>query len=270
MGSSVCAALSENGHEVLWVGQGRGDETRARAARYVEVADMQALPESADAVVSVCPPHAAEALSRAVSEVGFTGWYLDANAVSPARSANIARTWGDRYIDGGIVGPPAWHEGTTRIFLSGRAADVAENWFAGSLLQPILLSGDVTDASALKMCYAAFTKGSSAMLLAVRVLAEQLGVAEPLLEEWQRSQPGLGERAEASAKAVAPKAWRFEGEMREIAQTFASVGLPDGFHQAAGDFYAALEGLKDDSNADLKAVLDIFRAGTRNEAPRSS
>jgi len=35
------------------------------------------------------------------------------------------------------------------------------------------------------------------------------------------------------------------GEMEEIAQAFAAVGLPRGFHEAAADIYRRLEGYKD-------------------------
>ena len=179
---------------------------------------------------------------------------MDANAVAPATAERIGAICG-RYVDGGIVGPPAWREGATRLYLSGDQAPTVAALFAGSLVDARAIAGDVGSASALKMCYAAFTKGSSALLLAVRALAEANGVTADLLAEWDVSQPQLAARSEATAKSVSPKAWRFAGEMREIAATFAAADLPDGFHGAAALLYERMAGLKDESNADLDAVL---------------
>ena len=91
------------------------------------------------------------------------------------------------------------------------------DWFAATPVDARVIQAS---ASALKMCYAAFTKGSSALLLAVRALAEREGVGEDLLSEWGLSQPGLALRSEVTARHTSAKAWRFEAEMMEIAQTF--------------------------------------------------
>ena len=121
---------------------------------------------------------------------------------------------------------------------------------------PAPSTAGVGAASALKMCYAAFTKGSSALLLAVRALAESNGVTGELLAEWDISQPGLATRSANTAKSTSPKAWRFAGEMREIAATFRAADLPDGFHQAAADLYARMAALKDsEGGADIDTVL---------------
>ena len=122
-------------------------------------------------------------------------------------------------------------------------------------MQARAIGADVGEASALKMCYAAFTKGSSALLLGVRALAEAEGVQRELLAEWEISQPGLAARSTATASTVAAKGWRFVGEMREIAATFESRGLPGGFHGAAADIYQRLEEFKDVPDADVAAVV---------------
>jgi len=88
-------------------------------------------------------------------------------------------------------------------------------------------------------------------------------VDEALLAEWARSQPGLAERSAQSARAAAPKAWRFAGEMREIAATFAAADLPAGFHRAAAELYDRLEPLKDREDAELNELLRLL--GTRYE-----
>ena len=52
-------------------------------------------------------------------------------------------------------------------------------------------------------------------------------------------------RSERAVSANIKKAWRFVGEMEEIAATFEAAGLPDGFHEAAGEIYRRLAGWKD-------------------------
>ena len=257
MGASIGAALTGNGHDVRWVSQGRSDATRERA----HAAGLRAVAALDDAMtveaaISVCPPHAAVELAEALGERGFAGTYVDGNAVSPATAARVASLFGERYVDGGIIGPPAWRANATRFYLSGPRAGAVADLFEGSLVDARAIGQEATTASALKMCYAAFTKGSSALLLGVRALAERNGVSDELLAEWDISQPGLAARSAATAKSTSPKAWRFEGEMREIAATFAEAGLPAEFHEGAAKIYERMAALKDTAGgADIDTVL---------------
>jgi 3-hydroxyisobutyrate dehydrogenase-like beta-hydroxyacid dehydrogenase len=183
-----------------------------------------------------------------VAAARFQGLYVDANAIAPGTArdvASIVGATGAEMVDGGIIGPPPREVGTTRLYLAGpRAAEVA-GLFKGSALEAIVLSGDVGTASALKMAYAAWTKGSSALLLAVRALAIREGVDGALRGEWEKSQPGLVARSEGALAGNARKAWRFVGEMEEIATTFAAAGLPAGFHEACATLYERLGPYKD-------------------------
>ena len=95
------------------------------------------------------------------------------------------------------------------------------------------------------MAYAAWTKGSQALLMAVRALATAEGVDGPLVAEWLRSQPDLPKRSENAARSTARKAWRWVGEMDEIAAAFAGAGLPDGFHRGASELYRRMAIYKD-------------------------
>jgi hypothetical protein len=116
------------------------------------------------------------------------------------------------------------------------------------------------------MCYAAWTKGSAALLLAIGALARELAVEEALLAEWDRTQPQLRERSAGAAGAV-PKAWRFAGEMEEIAATFTAAGLPDGFGTAAAEVYRRLAGFKD-VQPPLEDALTVL-AGAAPRAARA-
>ena len=71
-------------------------------------------------ILSVCPPHAALDVARATE--GFAGTYVDANAISPMRAAEIAALQ-PRFVDGGIIGPPPRAAGETRLYLSGAGAE---------------------------------------------------------------------------------------------------------------------------------------------------
>lgn len=257
MGSSIGAALVGNGHTVRWIAAGRSPATveRAERAGLSPCQTLEAgLAESA-AVVSVCPPDAAIDLAASVDALPFDGLYVDGNAVAPMTADKLAQQFGERYVDGGIVGPPAWREGATRFYLSGSQAATVAAWFRGSLVDARVVDGGPGAASALKMCYAAYTKGSSALLLAVRALADAYDVAGALQDEWSISQAGLAERAAGTARQTAPKAWRFEGEMLEIAATFANADLPEGFHLGAAEIYRRMAGLKEVADADLERVM---------------
>ena len=168
-------------------------------------------------------------------------------------------------MDGGIVGPPAVRPGTTRLYLSGRGAAEIAALFEGSALEAIDLDADVGAASALKMCYAGFTKGSAALLLSLRAAAVAYGVEDGLLQEWRRSQPGLEKRSVRAAATTAPKAWRFAGEMEEIAATLEAAGLPDGFHRAAAEAYARLAGFRGEpEGVQVDEVIAALLEGNRS------
>ena len=231
MGAAVGAVLRAQGHQVLWASEGRSEETRARAAE-AGLEDVGSVPEVAKAeiVFSICPPHAA--LDVASSLRSFSGVYVDANAVAPATAAKAAGLVG-RFVDGGIVGSPPREAGTTRLYLSGDEAPAVAELFAGSVLDARVVSS----ASAVKMVYAGWTKGSAALLLAIRDLARAEGVEDTLLEEWALSIPELPERSERAARSADKKGWRWVGEMEEIAATFEANDLPGGFHRAAAEVY---------------------------------
>jgi 3-hydroxyisobutyrate dehydrogenase-like beta-hydroxyacid dehydrogenase len=252
MGSAVAAAVAGGGASVLWASEGRSPRTHraAEGAGARDAGTLAALASRSDVVLSVCPPHAAVDVARAVAALRFGGLYVDANAVAPDTARQIGEIVegpGAVFVDGGIVGPPPRRSGTTRLYVSGKGADRVASLFASGPLEAIVLDGGPGAASALKMAYAAWTKGSAALLMAVRALAGAEGVDQPLVREWERSQPDLPARSEAAVSGNARKAWRFVGEMDEIAATFAAAGLPDGFHRAAGEIYRRLTRYKDTS-----------------------
>ena len=274
MGAAIGACLAAGGARVVWASDGRSAATRARAesAGMEDLRMIERALGAADVVLSVCPPHGALALAREVARRGLRGIYLDANAVAPETARQIARaieSAGASFVDAGIIGPPPARAGTSRIYLSGsRAAEVAA-LFAGSNLDAIPLEGATGAASALKACYAAWTKGATALLAAIRVLAQHEGVEPALLAEWKLSQPGLDKRSEV-VSVQARKAWRWVGEMEEIAASFEATGLPGGFSLAAADIYRTLKAFKRDGTApELQEVVAAIRQGARKRKAAS-
>lgn len=236
MGSAVGAALRGNGHDVLWASSGRSDATvrRAREADLSDAGSIEALLAEAEVVLSIVPPHAAPAV--AAEAAGFEGIFVDANAISPATVRSLAPR---QVVDGSIVGPPPHRPGTTRLYLSGEGADAVAALFTGSTVEARIVEGGIGAASALKMAYAAWSKGTAAMLLAIRDVARANGVENTLRAEWGDSAPELLERLPQAEHAADAKGWRWIGEMEEIADTFAAAGQPEGFHRAAAQVYRA-------------------------------
>lgn len=264
MGVTLAANATTNGRR-LWAGAGRSPATVARAAEagLDDAGDLGQLCQQCDLIVSICPPGAAEEVAEQVAANDFAGTYLDANAISPQTSSRIGARFGSRYVDGGVIGPPALEPGTTRLYLAGPAAPALAGLWTGSALDARVLteSTEGAKASALKMAYAGWTKGSTALLLTINALASRQGVLDHLREEWDLSQPGLGQRSSRSAAGAGPKAWRWAAEMAEIADTLAAVDLPDGFHRAAEAAYDRLADLKDSADPTLDELIHLLAPG---------
>ncbi len=236
MGAAVGAALRAHGETVLWASAGRSPATaeRAKQAGLEDAGDLDGLCSRAEILLSVCPPHAAVDVARTTS--GFGGIYVDANAVAPETARTIADLH-ERFVDGGIVGPPPDQPGATRLYLSGGEADEIAALFAGTNVDARVISGEPGAASALKAAYAGWTKGSGALLLTVRELARAEGVEDALLAEWRLSLPELEQRLAGAERSARRKGWRWIGEMQEIARSMAAQDLPTGFHEAAAEVF---------------------------------
>jgi 3-hydroxyisobutyrate dehydrogenase-like beta-hydroxyacid dehydrogenase len=270
MGATVAATLKNSGHDVCWPSEGRSAETRVRAAGagITDAGSVAAVCRQCDAIVSVCPPEFAEAMACEIAGHGFQGLYIDANAISPERVSRIGpmmEASGTRFVDGCIIGLPARTRGETWIYLSGPHAQEAAACFSGGPLEVEVLEGEVGKASALKMVFAAHTKGLAALRAAVLGAADKLGVLRDLERQWSRSGPPFAQVV-GSLQHVAPKAWRFVAEMQEIAETFEAAGMPGGFHRAAGEIFARLAEFKGADKVELEEALEKLAARSLTEA----
>lgn len=262
MGSTVAVSARNSGNEVFWVSEGRSAATHKRASDggLRDAGTLARLCELCPVIISVCPPEFAEPMANEVARRSYDGVYVDANAISPERTRRIGRRLEDcgaRFVDGGIIGPAAIRRGQTWLYLSGdHAADVAPCFSAGPI-EVEVLAGGVGQASALKMCFAANSKGSAALLMAIVAAAEQLGVIENLKAQWARGGPSLP-GLEREMSRIAPKAWRFAAEMHEIATTFQSAGVPGEFYVGAAEIFRRLEGFKGREQPSPKDVLETL------------
>ena len=275
MGIFVAASAQNSGCEVYWASEGRSDQTRERAAKFQlgDAGTLTQLCETCSILISVCPPHAAEDVADQVLARGYTGLYVDANAIAPQRAARIGERMvaaGVAFVDGGIVGGPAWESGETWFYLAGEQADTVASCFSAGPLNAGIVGEEIGKASALKMCYAAWTKGSTALLSAILATADAFNVWENLRVQWDRDWPDFAERAVNRARRVTAKAWRFAGEMEEISSTFASAGVPGEFHAGAAILYGRLAHFKDaPETPSLEDVLDSI-TGAGEDRPEQS
>jgi 3-hydroxyisobutyrate dehydrogenase-like beta-hydroxyacid dehydrogenase len=273
MGIFVAASAQNSGCEVYWVSEGRSAQTHERAAKFSlrDAGTLSQLCETCSILISVCPPHAAEDVADQVLSCGFTGLYVDANAISPqwvARIGEKMRAAGVAFVDGGIVGGPAWESGDTWLYLAGEQAGTVAACFSAGPLQIGVVGEAIGKASALKMCYAAWTKGSTALLSAILATADAFDVWENLRVQWDRDWPDFSERAVNRARRVTAKAWRFAGEMDEISSTFEAAGAPGEFHAGAAILYRRIAHFKDaPETPSLEEVLhSITRTGGAEES----
>lgn len=261
MGVSLAATARNTGHIACWASEGRSRDTRERAEKHglVEVRTLEELCGQSTILISVCPPGAATEVAERVLRYSFQGIYADVNAISPDRVKRIGQLMdgaGVAFVDGGIIGGPAWKPGTTWLYLSGSAADRVAACFSAGPLATEVIGEEVGKASALKMCFAANTKGTTALLCAIVAAAEKLGVREELERQWSRNGSALAESTLNRIRGATAKAWRFTGEMEEIAATLESAGLPGGFHSAAREVYERIAEFKGaDPAPPVEAVL---------------
>ena len=265
MGISLAVSAQNTGCSVMWVSEGRSLSTRSRAEKYnlIEVKSIHEMGDNCSIIISVCPPRAAMEVGKLVIDSTFKGVFVEANAISPKRTHEIYKLMdqaGVKYVDAGIIGGPAWEKNSTFLYLSGIEADEVAKCFEAGPLVTEVLGKEVGKASALKMCYAAKTKGTMALLCSIIAASEALGVWKDLELQWSREEPEFVNKTLSEMRKVTAKAWRFSGEMEEIASTLDQAGLPNGFHMAAAEIYERMKYFKGlnktpEKNEIIKALI---------------
>jgi 3-hydroxyisobutyrate dehydrogenase-like beta-hydroxyacid dehydrogenase len=219
MGAAVGNAVQG---EVLWAGESRSEATRRRAAAFTDVGSVEKLAEASEVVLSICPPAIAEEVAEQVFGYGFTGLFVEANAISPERMRRIAK-FGPRVVDGSIIAAQG-----INLYLAGPGGEEVAALFETSEVKAVDLKRDLGAASALKMAFGGWNKIGIALTAQAHAIARAYGV-----EEWLEAEGVPADRL----PRVVDRAWRWAPEMEEIAEACAQLELPDGIPRGAADFY---------------------------------
>lgn len=250
MGSAVGALLRVHGLDVITNLSDRGARSKAlaKAAGMRDVGNDGSLVREANLILSILPPSYAisfaETVAAALNATGANVLFADCNAISPEttrRVEGIVVAAGSSFVDAGILGPPARKDSSkTFFYASGEGATrLAE--LADFGLQVKAIGDVVGHASAIKMCYAAITKGLWALATETLVASRALGIEEPFMAEFQDSQADLHTKFKNNIPGIPPKAERWVPEMEEIAATFHSVGLTPRILEGAADMYRLMQ-----------------------------
>jgi L-threonate 2-dehydrogenase len=262
MGAGIGARLVEHGVTVLTTLAGRSDASveRARAAGMQAVTEAQCT--QADFFLSICPPSEAATLAARIARIIAASEkkpvYVDCNAVSPKTKIMIGETLimtGSRFVDVGIIGlPPKGNQGPV-LHASGKDATSfgALNKFG---IEIKLIDAPIGAASALKMSYAGITKGLMAMAPMMMLAASRAGVAQELHNELARTQASLLLGFEKSVPGMFDKAYRFVGEMREIADFAGDDPAARLMYEAVARFYTRIG----EDHAGLHEETDVLKA----------
>ncbi len=277
MGSAVADALARGGARVVATVAGRSERTARLAARtQLELfPDLGAVVATADVVLSIVPPEAAEAvaedLAREARAADAHPLVVDLNAIAPETSRRLANALGRAgcaFVDGSISGPPPWKAGTTRIYLSGeRASEAAALPIAG--VERIVVGSEVGSASAVKMSTASVYKGTSALLAHALLAASANGVLDHVLDDLRSGSPELVANVARRLASAGAKSDRYVAEMREIASTQSAAGLTPALFEAMAEVFSELSKSELGRSApedippsvDLDDVLGALRRG---------
>lgn len=248
MGQAVGIRLKELGFEVQTALEGRSERTRelAAAANIGDAGTLRALLESSDLVLSILDPGSALPLAQAAAAIlpslKAPPLYVDCNALAPdtkREMQELIEGAGTTFIDAGIIGPPPRGAGRIHFYVSGAHA-VVLTALQHETIDVRVVSERVGDAAAVKMCYGAITKGTTALLTELLIAARRLGVEDTLDKELVETQPVIRKWILDHLPSMPPKAYRWVPETEEIAKTFDAVGLTPLTMQGAARMCAAI------------------------------
>jgi 3-hydroxyisobutyrate dehydrogenase-like beta-hydroxyacid dehydrogenase len=286
MGSAIASVLSQNGLLTLAALDDRSARTKqlATAAKVKNVGTWENLVAESDVLLSVLVPSeatfAANQVAAAIKRVGKSVLYVDCNAIAPERVraiASVIETAGGQFVDASIIGPPPRQPHKTRIYASGQqAGELARLGDYG--LDIRVIGQEIGQASGLKMCYAALTKGLTAIGTELLIAAHRLNLDQELWREISSSQKELWEYLNRSIPTMTPKAHRWVGEMEEIADTFKAVGLTELTFQGAADIYRFVKETplgqetpeERDRDRQLAEVIALLSQGNREQETGNS
>lgn len=245
MGQAVAQSIKDLGFTVHTALDGRSERTRAlaREAGLNDCGSMQNVIATCDMVLSILNPAAAvdnaRAAAAAMQATDRHPVFVDCNAIAPQTAHEIAaiiRAAGGECIDAGIIGPPPRGNARMHLYVCGPRASLMQP-LAGANVDVRVMSERIGDASALKMCYASYTKGAVALGVEMLMAARRLGVDAALDRELQESAANNRQWILSRTTVMPPKAYRWIPEMLEIAKTFEGLRLTPRILLGAADMF---------------------------------
>ena len=213
------------------------------------VCDRASSMKQTDLIISILVPSEAENLCKEIANISKVIdkeiYYADLNAISPKtvqNMRNILTNTKIKFIDGGIIGGPPISNKFPRIYVSGIHSKVFME-LNNLGMEVIDMSGEIGDASAIKMAYASITKGYSSLLIAAVTLAIKTNNFDAFMDELKFSQPKVFNDLK-NLKSIPSKAHRWIGEMTEISNTFIDNGVTGNFHKGSFDIYTKVSDSK--------------------------
>ena len=245
MGHAVGQLLREHELKVVTCLTGRSQRTKnlAELAGIADVPDLNDMVAQSQIILSISVsemvPGICQQVADAIKATNANVLFAECNAISPQLSQQmgpIITEAGGRYIDASIVGGPPLNGSSPRFYASGDNTAEFEG-LANFGLDVRTAGTEVGQASGIKMCYAAMTKGSSALYSELLMAAEMMGLSDFVIAEFQSSQPAVLQRMERGLPGVPAKARRWVSEMEEIKDTFEHLGLTPHLFQGVADMY---------------------------------
>ncbi|MBM3527929.1 MAG: NAD(P)-dependent oxidoreductase [Alphaproteobacteria bacterium] len=266
MGAGVGGRLAERGLHVVTSLAGRSDASvkRAREAGMVAVSDQECA--QADYFLSILPPNEALALAKKMAAlIGPSNKkpvYVDCNAVSPPTKIEIGKVIvesGAPFIDVGIIGLPPQNDGSSP-WLHASGPDASRFAPIGDFgVNVNVIEGPIGAASALKMSYAGITKGVTALGSMMMLAATRAGAAQGLRNELERGQKTLLPWFQRAIPGMYSKAYRFVGEMDEIADFVGDDPAARKMYEAISEFYTRLAADFEGKQEETGALTEILK-----------
>ena len=245
MGHAVGRLLREHELRVITCLAGKSERTRALSnqAGIIDVPSLEELVQQADILLSITVSEAVPGLCQEVADIlrrtGADLLFAECNAIAPELSRRMEQLIsgaGGRYADASIIGGPPRDGSGPRFYASGPNAEELEQLREFGL-DIRIIGPEVGQASGIKMCYAAMTKGSAALYTQLLMAARMMGLSEPLLEEFRNSASPVLQSMEGGVPGLPAKSRRWISEMQEIEATFGGLGLTPLIFQGVTEMY---------------------------------
>ncbi|KAF2031299.1 6-phosphogluconate dehydrogenase C-terminal domain-like protein [Setomelanomma holmii] len=240
MGLGIASLLIAHDYRVITNVCDRSKATQDRAKNAnIECVNIDVeLVQQADYILSIVPPRDAVATAKRIETALNSNaskkdlYYLDLNAISPNTARQIASSFkanapSIELIDGGVIGGPPVKStnGTwTKPGIPLSSPHPLDDPNLLHILNTRQVGNQIGSASGLKCCFAALSKGFTALALQSFTTASALGVYEPLQDYLATYNAATGEKARKTVVGCTTKAYRWVEEMNQIGETFAVEG----------------------------------------------